>query len=56
MNLDISKSLVHLIGLVLCGCEEPPDLSRSRRQGRLSPKISPDAEPAQALGEAAPTA
>jgi FKBP-type peptidyl-prolyl cis-trans isomerase len=44
-----------LVGLVLCGCEEPPDLQPLSPPGAFVAKTSPDAEPAAALGEAAPT-
>ncbi len=45
-----------LIGLALCGCEEPPDLQPLTPPGAYVPKTSPDADPSQALGETAPTA
>jgi FKBP-type peptidyl-prolyl cis-trans isomerase len=45
-----------LVGLVLCGCEEPPDLQPLAPPGAFIAKTSPDTEPAAALGEAAPSA
>jgi FKBP-type peptidyl-prolyl cis-trans isomerase len=45
-----------LVGLVLCGCEEPPDLQPLSPPGAFVAKTSPDDEPAAALGEAAPIA
>lgn len=45
-----------LIALSLCGCDEPPDIQPLTPPGAYIPKESPDKEPSQALGEAAPTA
>ena len=45
-----------LAGLALCGCDETPDIQPIAPPGAYVPKTSPDAEPAQAQGEAAPTA
>jgi FKBP-type peptidyl-prolyl cis-trans isomerase len=45
-----------LIGLALCGCEEPPDIQPLSPPGAYVPKVSPDADAAQAQGETAPTA
>jgi FKBP-type peptidyl-prolyl cis-trans isomerase len=45
-----------LVGLVLGGCGEPSDLVPVTPPGAFIPKVSPDADAAQALGEAAPSA
>src|ERR1700678_2770875 len=45
-----------LIGLALCGCEEPPDIQPLSPPGAYVAKVSPDADAAQAQGETAPTA
>lgn len=44
-----------LAGLALLGCDEAPDIQPLAPPGAVIPKNSPDADPAQALGEAAPT-
>lgn len=45
------------VGLVLCGCDEPPSgLVPVTPPGANIPRVSPDADPAQALGETVPTA
>ena len=45
-----------LVGLALGGCGDPTDLVPVTPPGAYIPKVSPDPDPAQALGEAAPTA
>jgi FKBP-type peptidyl-prolyl cis-trans isomerase FkpA len=41
-------------GLGLCGCEEPSAIVPVAPPGANIPRVSPDADPAQALGETAP--
>ncbi len=45
-----------LIGIALCGCGDPTYIVPVAPPGAYVPQTSPDAEAAQALGEAAPTA
>jgi len=56
MKIGYLRMTGALIGLVLCGCEEPPDIQPLSPPGAYVPKVSPDAEAAQAQGETAPTA
>jgi FKBP-type peptidyl-prolyl cis-trans isomerase len=44
-----------LVGLGLCGCEEPSGLVEVSPPGAMPIRVNPDADPAQALGEAAPS-
>ena len=45
-----------VVGIALGGCGEPADLVPVTPPGAYVPKVSPDADPAQALGETAPAA
>ena len=45
-----------LVGLALGGCGDPTDLVPVTPPGAYIPKVSPDADPAQALGETAAAA
>jgi FKBP-type peptidyl-prolyl cis-trans isomerase len=45
-----------LVGLAVCGCEEPSELITVAPPGAVIPKTDPAADPAQAVGEAAPLA
>jgi FKBP-type peptidyl-prolyl cis-trans isomerase len=56
MKIGYLRMTGALIGLALCGCEEPPDIQPLSPPGAYVPKVSPDAEAAQAQGETAPTA
>jgi FKBP-type peptidyl-prolyl cis-trans isomerase len=56
MKIGYMKITSALIGLALCGCEEPPDIQPLSPPGAYVPKVSPDAEAAQAQGETSPTA
>jgi FKBP-type peptidyl-prolyl cis-trans isomerase len=44
-----------VVGIALGGCGEPADLVPVTPPGAYVPKVSPDADPAQALGETAPS-
>jgi FKBP-type peptidyl-prolyl cis-trans isomerase len=44
-----------VVGLGLCGCEEPSGIVPVTPPGAVIPRESTDPDPAQALGEAAPT-
>jgi hypothetical protein len=44
-----------VVVLALGGCGDPTDLVPVTPPGAFIPKVSPDAEPAQAQGEAAPS-
>ena len=56
MRIGYIKITSALIGLALCGCEEPPDIQPLSPPGAYIPKVSPDADPSQAQGETAPVA
>ena len=56
MKFGYLKISSTLIALSLCGCDEPPDIQPLTPPGAYIPRESPDKDPAQALGEAAPTA
>ena len=45
-----------LVGLALGGCGDPTDLVPVTPPGAYIPKVSPDTDPAQAVGETAPSA
>jgi FKBP-type peptidyl-prolyl cis-trans isomerase len=45
-----------LLGLGLCGCEDPGDLGPVAPPGAIIPRVAPETDPAQALGETAPSA
>jgi FKBP-type peptidyl-prolyl cis-trans isomerase len=45
-----------LLGLGLCGCDDPGDLGPVAPPGAIIPRVAPEAEPAQAVGETAPSA
>jgi FKBP-type peptidyl-prolyl cis-trans isomerase len=54
MKIGHIKITVALAGLALCGCEEPTGIVPVAPPGAYIPKESPDADPAQAVGETAP--
>jgi FKBP-type peptidyl-prolyl cis-trans isomerase len=43
------------VSLGLCGCEDQVDIVPVSPPGAIIPRVSPDADPAQALGETAPS-
>ena len=44
-----------LVGMVLGGCGDPSDIVPVAPPGAFVPRVSPDTDPAQALGESAPS-
>lgn len=51
-----TRSVMTLIALTVCGCTEAPDIEPMAPPGAYIPKVSPDADPAQAIGEQVPVA
>lgn len=56
MKIGHIKIAGAFVGLALGGCGDPTDLVPVTPPGAYIPKVSPDTEPAQALGETAPSA
>jgi FKBP-type peptidyl-prolyl cis-trans isomerase len=54
MKIGHIKTSMVFVGLALCGCEEPTDIGPVAPPGAYTPKVSPDADPAQAVGETTP--
>jgi FKBP-type peptidyl-prolyl cis-trans isomerase len=56
MKMGHIRIAAALVGLALGGCTDPTDLVPVTPPGAYIPKVSPDTEAAQAIGEAAPSA
>jgi FKBP-type peptidyl-prolyl cis-trans isomerase len=54
MKIAHMKITAAFVGLALCGCEEPTGIVPVSPPGAYIPKESPDADPAQAVGETTP--
>ncbi len=54
MKMGQIRRVAAFVALTACGCNEPPDIVPVTPPGAQIPKVSPDAEAAQAQGETAP--